>query len=552
LKDTIERFSITAVVAIAFTIIIAQGLAAILYHIFEIPDPPPVFELAFASPLIILLSAPAWVKSESPLWAGLITVGLSIVGSFVIFRLVPNSIIAAGSLLVVCPLASLGGWYLIRKLPSWINGTLKRSPIKSVLWFILIVLTTIQLVRLSSWVVDSNNNWNLGTWEPLSENHLCIAAYVYAADLNRQGIDNIYDLSLYPGLNPDAVTKETVDGLIPEDPYQYPPQFLILPRFALMITNSFDIIRIAWFVIQVIGFIILALWLAGSVGGDRGKSAIWLIPAAIISFQFTSNFQYGQFHLFSIMLGITGLLLFEKKHYALGGTTLGFAILAKITPGILLIWLMARRKWKEVGWTIAACAACTIIALAVVGTKPFISFFADHLPNMQSGAAFAFGDVWPDIRELMIVSNQSPQMIITRLGELGLPGMSTGLGSLFQALYVLAVVSLAVMIGLKARHSRHSVLVGLALLNLAVIFSPNAPGEYYAVGSIWLLTFMIPEFSENIRRRIFLLVCWLFIGLALGVYLIDGVDLFPTAAIITLISFAAMVLLNASFALQKA
>jgi hypothetical protein len=195
-----------------------------------------------------------------------------------------------------------------------------------------------------------------------------VTAYVYAADLNRQGVGNIYDPSHYPGSDPEAVTRQTVDGLSPGDPYQYPPQFLILPRLALTVTNSFDIIRIVWFVTQVIAFVLLAVWLALSVGGGRGKTAIWLIPVALVSYQFFVNFQYGQFHLFSIMLGIAGILLFEKKRCALGGFALAFAILSKIAPGIILIWFAAQGKWKEIGWTVLAGCAYTVFALLLIGT----------------------------------------------------------------------------------------------------------------------------------------------------------------------------------------
>jgi len=76
----------------------------------------------------------------------------------------------------------------------------------------------------------------------------------YAADLNRQGVANVYDARFYPGLNPEAENLATVAHLPPDDPYQYPPQFLLLPRLALLLSNDSLMIRTVWFGIQSLAF----------------------------------------------------------------------------------------------------------------------------------------------------------------------------------------------------------------------------------------------------------------------------------------------------------
>jgi hypothetical protein len=52
------------------------------------------------------------------------------------------------------------------------------------------------------------------------------------------------------GLDPDAQPNSKLEGVALEDPYQYPPQFLLLPRLALVLTDDVATIRVVWFALQ--------------------------------------------------------------------------------------------------------------------------------------------------------------------------------------------------------------------------------------------------------------------------------------------------------------
>ena len=548
----IERIVILSVIVITTMVITVQSLASVLAHIFEISQQLDVIKLTIVSVFVGLLIIVAILKMPSTKMVIIASVGFALIGGIINIIVFSESIYTELlSLVILSPLVSWCGLYLFKVLPGYIDGVLTRSPSKSILWFLLVIITVIQLVRLDYWVINESNNWNFGIIDPISNEHLCMKAYIYAVDLNKQGVENIYDPSHYPLSNPNAVTRETVDGFTAEDPYQYPPQFLILPYLALAITNSFDIIKIVWFLIQVVGFIFFAIWMASVVSKDRVKTAIWLIPLSLFSFPLFTNFQYGQFQMYSILLGVAAVLLFEKRRFALGGFSLAFAILSKITPGILVIWYVAQRKWKEVGWTILACCVYTIVALLVVGINPFITFFTELIPNLQSGSAFKFEDIWLEMRDLLLVLKMSPYSSVIKLQEMGVPAMTDNFGSLIQNIYIVFVVVLTFLFGLQKRYRYHPVLVGLALINLAGLFTKAAWVDYLSIGSIWLLVYLIVEFSNSTFKIIIYGSCLFFLSISCGTYLTDLIGYFPIMAILTIIGTLMIIILNVWFVLQN-
>ena len=450
-----------------------------------------------------------------------------------------------GSLLVpmiavpfVCPVVTTVAERTARQLPSWLDGSARRRPVRSILWVLLATLMVVQTARLSSWVTDPEQEWWITTDHPLFAGHLCMNAYIYAADLNRQGEENVYDAAHYPGLNPNAEVHTTIANFAPEDPYQYPPQFLLLPRLAIALSSDFDVIKIFWFALQALFFGFIAWTVARYIGGETGLIAALLIPLLWISFPVLSNLQYGQFHLMSIMLGTAGMIWFTQGRYHLGGASLAFAMLSKMAPGVLLIYLLARKRWKEAGWTIGYAVAFSILAFVVVGPKPFIAFFNYQIPHLQNGAAFAFHEIWPDFRDILIAGNISPYAFILKLDALGIPGMTARVASLTHLVYTLLVV-VAAFLAARIKGTRYTnVLVWLALLNLATMVSKGAWGDYIPAGTLWILTLTVKDITNTVPQKILTGALWVVMFLSLGTLPLPGLtnpDLFISLAGFTML-----------------
>jgi hypothetical protein len=484
------------------------------------------YPVVWATVIVMLLSLGMSVFRHSGKFRIVIPSGISLLtyGLFVIMD--SNLLVPLAAVPAVCPIAVLSANWVAGYLPERLDGVSRRYPIRSILWVFLALLMLAQTARLSSWVTDPTEEWWLSTtdpfFEPLFTQHMCMVAYVYAADLNRQGVDNVYDWSHYPGLNPDAEVHTTIKNFAPDDPYQYPPQFLVLPRLAIALTDDFDLIKIFWLFIQVAVFVSIAFSVVRFVGGDRAIMAIFLIPALWISFPVLANWQYGQFHMMSILLGIAAMMWFMEGKYLIGGSALSLAMLSKIAPGILLIYLISRKRWKEVGWTLGCCAAFSLIAVAIIGTKPFIAFLNYQLPNLQNGSAFAFAEVWPDVRDFIIAGNQSPFAFIFKLDALGLPGMTWAVARFTHMIYVLSVIAFAVIAARLSGGRTKQFLIWLALLNLATMISKGAWGDYIPIGTLWAMTFMIKELSSTLRQKVIAAIIGIFMFFSLGVLPIQG------------------------------
>lgn len=376
------------------------------------------------------------------------------------------------------------------RLPRSLDGASRRRRVRTALVVLVGIVTIVQTARLGAHMEDITSEWWVSTTHPLWSKHACMTAYVYAADLDRQGEPNVYDAGHYPGLTPSAEPHPTVENLTVEDPYQYPPPFLLLPRLAIALSNDYLSIRAVWYSINVLLFLGTALLLARWVGGRAGAFAAALVPLAWISTPSLLNFQYGQFHVATVALAVAAFLAFERRRPRLGGALLATAILAKGFPGILLIPMLLQRRFREVAWTGAWTVGLTALAWGVLGSEPFRAFVEYQIGHVGSGAAFAFDEAWPDFKALLLAGNVSPFSMVRKLGELGVAGATDVTARIVHGIFALGILGVALIASrVRARHAR--AVVWLALLNLAAMTSPAAWGDYVPVGTLWLLTLLV-------------------------------------------------------------
>lgn len=258
------------------------------------------------------------------------------------------------------------------------------------------------------------------------------------------------------------------------------------------------------------------------IGGERATLATFLIPALWISFPVLSNLQYGQFHMISIFLAVAAMMWFMQGKYLIGGFALSIAMLSKVAPGILLIYLVVRKQWKEVEWTLGCCAVYSLIAVVVIGTKPLVAFFSRQLPSLQSGSAFAFADTWPEFRNFIIAGNQSPFAFIFKLDALGVSGMTQTVAKFTHMFYSISVIVIAVAASRIDGGRTKQLLIWLALLNLATLVSKGAWGNYIPIGTLWAMTFMVREFVSTVRQKLRIVIIDIFMFLSLGVLPLPG------------------------------
>lgn len=486
---SIDR-SFLALVAVSLVgLPLAHGLALLLRLM--LPEPA-VAEAAGALPLSAAVVATSLVAAVAH-WRG---AHASVAGALAglvagaALALGAGALAAGGAALL---LGAVGGWAVGRvaeRLPADLDGVSRRRPVAAALWVVLALAAIGQGGRIATFMTD--DTFAAGPTIPdYFAHHMCLPAYLQAAELNDAGEENIYAPAHYPGLCRDAAPATAVPGMDKylEDPFQYPPVFLLVSELALAVGPDFDAIRTGWFVLQALVFAVLALAIARWVGGAAGRRALFLFPLVWLAPATNFNFQYGQFHLIVVMVAIAGLVAVERGRDAVGGGLLAFAALTKLFPGLLLLMLITRRKWRALGWAAVSGVALVALSVAVVGTQPWVAFFNHHIPALADGSAFAFDTAWPEMRSILVAGNQSPIGLVHKLVDLGFAGAIAWQPFLSVA-YLAGIALVAALAGLRRGTRAQYVATGLALLSLASMQSGGAWAEYITVSLLWMLTFV--------------------------------------------------------------
>jgi hypothetical protein len=425
----------------------------------------------------------------------------------------PLAPVAGAALAVTGLLAAVALPRLAEALPESLDGALPRRRWAALLWALAVLLALFQTVRFAAFMVDPEQRWGSAfPFDAGSVRHMCLAAYVYAADLALTGAPSIYDPEIYRSFASGGGPGPAVAGLAPyiEDAFLYPPPFLLLPAAGLALTRDYLALRTGWYVLQGLLFLAVAVALARRTGGPEGLRVGLLLPVLWLSIPTMFNLQYGQFHLAALTLSMAALWFFEARRPALGGLCLGIAAVAKVFPGILLLDLLLRRRFRAAGWTVAALGALALAALLSFGPAPFVEYLSQRLGPVASGEAVeSFATDFSTV-----INNVSAYSAVVKLSWLGVPGMSTGLAEAVSWLYSLLPLAAAWWVRKVEGPFLLRVQVGLGLVNLAALRSPNAPSIYVLAGTLWLLVLLTPRVAGSRRKVAGLALAWvLFLGL---------------------------------------
>jgi hypothetical protein len=384
------------------------------------------------------------------------------------------------------------GARLARALPDALDGWFARRRILHVVWIVAAILGAANLARVGVFAAAPDAQW-ASAFPPVPEtaNHSCLAAYVRAGDLARHGVD-VWNPTHYE--NEPMRERSTIDGLQPwlGDAWEYPPPALILPRAAIAVTNRYQLIRDLWFAASVIAFFAAYVALALYAGN---ATALILAPLFGLAFPLLFGLQWGQAHGVVLAASIGAMVLFARGRDAAGGALLAIAISTKIFPGLLLVHLAMRRRWRAVIATCVALGVLVGLSWIVVGGNVWYGFVREQLPRMSSGAAFG---TMP-----YNIDNLAPYGWPLKLQTLGIGDGS--FASTAAWLWTLVAIALTVLGSRGPADRRRDSIVWLGILAAGALRSPYAP-IYTAVGSLLVLAFAMPA---RPARRAQAIVCWI-------------------------------------------
>lgn len=441
------------------------------------------------------------------------------------FRLPVAAAIAIGLVAGALPLRAIA-----RRLPAAWDGLGKRRPVLSALWLLLALLALARTAGVAAFMIDpAQASVSAFGFDPFYIGHSCYSGYWQAAQLAQQGAANLYDPALYDGRS---------HGIFRFDEFLYLPQFLLLPMLGVAAGGDFDQLRAAWFAIEGLALLACMAWLCGWIGERAGRRALLLVPAVWLATPVLLTLQLGNFHLLAVAMSAVAMALFWRDRPVLGGALLGFAVF-KLFPGILGIYLIATRRWKAVGWTLAFSVLYTVVTYLWIGDAPFRALLSYHLPRLGNGEAWAF----LEMKELGFVAaiNDSVPGVVYKLNALGVPGMTRALVQQLSWAWTLVVVALTVLAARRApRMSRVELAAAwIALLGLAAARSPFLPDHTGLFAPLWAWSFVAAAAAMTGARAAVFALLWLALAAVLpftGTPLDDGADRYLVSAISQVVS----------------
>jgi len=81
---------------------------------------------------------------------------------------------------------------------------------------------------------------------------------------------------------------------------------------------------------------------------------------------------------------LTGAWVAHRKGYRSGaGVAVGLAIAIKLFPGLVLVYFVAARRWREALVTSVAALAANLVALGLFGVSAFETYIREALPSLK-------------------------------------------------------------------------------------------------------------------------------------------------------------------------
>ena len=177
------------------------------------------------------------------------------------------------------------------------------------------------------------------------------------------------------------------------------------------------------------------------------------------------------------------MVLFERGRHAMGGLMLAYAIVSKLYPGLLILYLLLRRDWRPVVWTAAFSLVFIAVTIADFGIGPYLAFAA-HLPKLLSGEAF------PAFRNPAAMAiNESIPGLVFKLKLFGVPYMGFTAARAVGWVYTAVAVALVARLALRPAAPGREPLAWIAILIIATMRSPFLP-TYAPFPSLWLATLL--------------------------------------------------------------
>jgi hypothetical protein len=190
--------------------------------------------------------------------------------------------------------------------------------------------------------------------------------------------------TIYAPFGQDDLTAEklgTANPLLTPDGFanNHPPFDAVL--FLPMTFLPYDVAIYLWSVFSVVLYCVTIWIILRELKIELATHwKVLLAGLALCWYPFQAHIALGQISLLVIVCLVWCWALLRRGRDLPAGVLLGIACLIKLFPGVIVVYLLLRRRWRAAGAAIATLAAGGLLTLAVVGVPDTIDFFRRVAP----------------------------------------------------------------------------------------------------------------------------------------------------------------------------
>ncbi len=287
-------------------------------------------------------------------------------------------------------------------------------------------------------------------------------SYYFAARVLGEG-GNPYDLDR---LNELAVRE--IHHRV--NPYLYPPPFLLLVMpFSRL---PFHPARIAWFFLELLGLAACLILLHRIVGESSRLILLFIAFCGLTYPALYENLLMGQANFLVFLLMLLGIAELIESRDLSAGALLGAAAILKMSPAILLLYLVCRRRFRAVAAAVGSALLLSILSLAAVPAAWQIFFYAKLLPSFSRRFPLVHLRVdW--------IGNHSLPALAASLFPSSSPLVLSGTARIASLLLELLILALLVYLVTRGGGARTSLLTGISLFTIPMVAFPVFAYEHH-------------------------------------------------------------------------
>ncbi len=187
---------------------------------------------------------------------------------------------------------------------------------------------------------------------------------------------NAYDMEQLNRLVGQAGYRDVFVSYAPFPPFTsllFAPWIIFPPGTAKLLFDGFSSLLFLFTLMRVRVFLSIPPMLVLLV------PVVFFVPIA-------NNLYFGQSYLLLSCLLLEGYMAYKKGRIVLSSLLWGLAVLFKVFPGVILLFLLLRKQYKAAAGLCAACAALLLLSIASTGGPPGNIMCLRSCPRSTTGS----------------------------------------------------------------------------------------------------------------------------------------------------------------------